>query len=263
MSVVAWHDAWGAVAAGAVRDGVAALPALPPGPVLDLGSGLGLAWRGLLRLGRPLVAIERDPELVDRSRAEADRLGVELVAGDALEWLADRPLDGFALIWAGEVLWSNYFVSPADVVVRLAEALRPEGRVAVFTANWYSSRFLWGYPALERRLQVANARRWQVRPDGDDTHHEQHVAWMRRAGGRDLRVSLHPLVGHAGVASWPAWRAYLEAGVWPDYLASATECNAADVALLDRLLSPDSASYLPDTPGYLVMQPAMTVSARW
>lgn len=263
MSVVAWHEAWGAVAVDAVRDGVAALPPLPPAPVLDLGSGLGMAWPSLLARGRRLVAIERDPDSVEHARPLAARLGVDLVEGDALGWLADHPAERFALIWAGDVLWANYFASPADVVAQLAAALHPGGRLAIFTGNWYSSRFLWGYPALERWVQAANARRWQVPQDGAATHHEQLAAWLLGGGGEDVRISVHPLVGHAGAANWPAWRRYLEVAVWPDYLASAADGAAAEASTLHHLLRPDSSSYLADTAGYLALQPAMTVSARW
>jgi len=263
MGALDWHRAWGAVAADALADAVATLDVWPSAQVLDLGAAIGLAWPALAARGGRITAIELDQTLVEAGREEARRLGVVQVQGDGLAWLAQGDAR-FDLIWAGDVLWRNYFPDPHAVVRRLMTALAPGGQLAVYTANWYSSRFLWTYPDLERRLLTANARRWAVPSDGDANHHEQALLWLSAANAHDLSASLHPLVGHAGLPTWPAWRHYLETCVWPDYLAAAdsAETDRADHARLQTLITPGSGRYLPASPGYVAFQPTLLATGR-
>jgi len=261
MSTLLWHRAWGAIAGHAIRDAIATLDLAPAPRVLDLGAATGLAWPALASLGGAITAIELDPELLAASRAEAARLGVTQVQGDVVTWLDGSP--GFDLIWAGDVLWRNYFSDPASVVRRLMDALAPRGCLAVFTANWYSSRFLWTYPDLERRLLSTNAGRWHVPADGAPQHHEQAATWLAAAGADEVTVSMHPILGHQSLPSWPAWRHYLETCVWPDYLAAAsTESARLDRAELLPLITPGSRRYLPASVGYLAFHPTLLVSGR-
>lgn len=261
MTVLDWHTAWGAVAGPAVAKAVETLAVQPPARILDVGAGLGVAWPALSRCGR-VTAIEADAGLVQASQAAANVQGVTQVHGDLLTWLPSQA-EPFDLIWAGDVLWHNYFTDPGVVVEQLIGALAPGGRLAVFTANWYASRFLWGHPDLERAVLHANARRWRVPPDGAPTHHEQAAAWLARAGATDVRASLHPLLGHPASVDWAAWLRYLERCVWPDYLAAA-EDEEGDTALareyLRRLVTPGHPDYVPAQPGCLVFQPTLLVS---
>jgi 2-polyprenyl-3-methyl-5-hydroxy-6-metoxy-1,4-benzoquinol methylase len=164
---------------------------MPAPDILDVGAGLGMAWPALAAGGGTVTAIEADASLVAISRPRAASLGVEVHHADVQSWL-DPDDARYGLIWAGDVLWRNYFPDPQAIVHRLMQAVAPGGRLAVFTGNWYASRFLWGYPDLERAVLRANARRWDVPPDGDASHHERAARWLIEAGGGDLRVSLHP-----------------------------------------------------------------------
>lgn len=63
-----------------------------PRPVLELGAGDGALTAQLVRLGRPITAVELDPHRVARLR---DRFGdaVRVCQGDLLRAGLDRPLD--------------------------------------------------------------------------------------------------------------------------------------------------------------------------
>jgi len=263
MTVLDWHTAWGALAGRAVADAVETLAVRPPARILDVGAGLGMAWPALSRYGR-VTAIEADASLVEASAATARAQAVVQVQGDLLRWLSPQ-VEPFDLIWAGDVLWQNYFTDPNAIVERLMRALVPGGRLAIFTANWFASRFLWGHPDLERAVLRASARRWGVPPDGAASHHEQAAAWLARAGATDVRASLHPLLGHPADDDWPAWVRYLEVGVWPDYLAAA-EGAEGDAGLdgerLLHLVTPEHPEYALAQPGCLVFQPTLLVSGR-
>jgi hypothetical protein len=155
------------------------------------------------------------------------------------------------------------------VVKQLVRLLDPRGAIGVFTGNWYSSRFLWGYPDLERRVLAASARRWLVPADGSGDHHEVVAAWLVAAGLSDVSVSVHPIVGTPAADDWPSWRQYLETVVWPEYRAavreSATyeEIDEAGRRQLERLTNLDSAEDITARPGYLAWQPALLVQGRF
>jgi len=134
MSPRDWHEAWGAVAEDALARAVSTLPPAPAPGILDVGAGLGMAWPALAARGGPITAIETDADLVAASRPRAASLGVEVHHADVRSWL-DRGDARYGLIWAGDVLWCNYFPDPQAIVHRLMQSLVPGGRLAVFTGN--------------------------------------------------------------------------------------------------------------------------------
>lgn len=58
---------------------------LPGSRLIELGPGVGTLTAALLRLGAPVLAVERDPELLAFLRAELTGFDCELMAGDAAE----------------------------------------------------------------------------------------------------------------------------------------------------------------------------------
>lgn len=208
MSPRDWHEAWGAVAQDALARAVCTLPPTPAPGILDVGAGMGMAWPALSALGGRVTAIEADAELVTASRPHATSLSVALHHADVLDWL--EPGDArYGLIWAGDVLWCNYFPDPQVIVQRLMQALVPGGVLAVFTGNWYASRFLWGYPDLERAVLRVNARRWRVPPDATLlTMNARLDGWSRRAEATCARRSIRcsaivmPRGGTGGGGTW-------------------------------------------------------------
>lgn len=267
MDPLEWHNAWLDVAADAVTDAVATLTCASEARVLDLGTGSGVALPALAAKSAHVLAIDLDARLVEAAADHVKRAGVasrvECRVSRVEDLLDTAAGSSFDVVWAGDVLWRNYFPDPESTVRSLARLLRPGGTLAVFTGNWFVSRFLCGHPELEHRLQAASARRWHVPADGDPTHHEQAGRWLIEAGFSDVSVSMHPINGMQGGRGWEAWRRYLDVGVWPDYRAAAREHGERDeLALLDLLITPGLDTYLPDQAGYIGFQPAMLVTAR-
>lgn len=272
MELGLWHDVWAAVAAPAIGEAVGSAGIPLGGCVLDLGTGGGVALGALAHAvgpGGAVLGIDADPASAGIARERANgivggaRLHVRSCDVDTILREGVR----FDAVWAADVLWRNYFEDPARAVARVVECLAPHGVLAVFTGNWYSSRFLHGHPDLERRIQWANARRWGVPPDGAASHHEQSTAWMREAG-LEIAVTMHPLAGSAASPGWPAWRRYLQVAVWPEYLAAAQAhgreagMTTAELDELAALVTPDGARYLPDQPGFVAFQPALLAVGR-
>ena len=66
----------------------AGLEGAEPGPVLEIGPGLGVLTEELLKRGREVVAIEKDPVLASRLKdALGAPAGLTVIAGDALDVL--------------------------------------------------------------------------------------------------------------------------------------------------------------------------------
>jgi len=268
----AWHDAWAGVAAAAVSDAVASHGLAVGARVLDVGTGGGVALPALANAVGPdgrVVGIDIEASSVALARRRVgDYPTISLEARDVGSVIGTTAPGSVDAIWAGDVLWRNYFDNPADLVRRLVGLLAPGGILAVFTGNWYSSRFLYGHPELERRVLAASARRWAVAHDGDATHHEHAPAWLEAAGLREVRMQIYPMVGTATGSNWVEWQRYLQVGVWPDYLAAVRAhapdvgMEAADAGRLEALITPGTPRYLPAQPGYVAFQPAMLVAGR-
>lgn len=267
MDPLVWHGAWSDVAAAAVGDAVARLPFSVAARVLDVGTGSGIALPALASRAAYVLAIDTDARLVETAAERARRVGaasgVECRISN-VESLLDGPDRArFDVVWAGDVLWRNYFPDPASTVRGLSRLLRPGGTLAIFTGSWFASRFMCGHADLERRVQAASARRWGVPADGDPAHQEQAGRWLVEGGLADVQVSMHPIIGACGTPGWESWRRYLEVGVWPDYTASTRDHGeAGDSARLTTLVTPGLDTYLPDQAGYVGFQPAMLMTGR-
>jgi SAM-dependent methyltransferase len=275
MDVRPWYEAWTGVALGAVTDAVRQLNVRRGARVLDVGTGGGVALPALAQSVGPdgwVVAIDVDAAAVEVARrrvAAASASRVNVRHGRIEDLIEQSGSLRFDAIWAGDVLWRNYFASPAAVVKQLVRLLDPRGAIGVFTGNWYSSRFLWGYPDLERGVLAASARRWHVPADGSGDHHEVVAAWLAAAGLSDVSVSVHSIVGTRAAGNWPSWQEYLETVVWPEYRAAVREsatCAEIDedgTRQLERLTSLGTPEDITARPGYLALQPAMLVQGRF
>ncbi len=98
---VLWHDLeCGTYAADLpLWRELAASPARPPGPILDVGAGTGRVALDLARAGHEVIALDRDEVLLGalRERAEGEALGVGTAVGDARDFALKR---AFALVLA-------------------------------------------------------------------------------------------------------------------------------------------------------------------
>jgi SAM-dependent methyltransferase len=98
---VLWHDLeCGTYAADLpLWRELAANPARPAGPILDVGAGTGRVALDLARAGHEVIALDRDEVLLGalRERAEGEALGVGTAVGDARDFALKR---AFALVLA-------------------------------------------------------------------------------------------------------------------------------------------------------------------
>ena len=98
-----------------------------PGNAVDLGCGSGIDTLAMLDRGWSVLAIDAEPEAIERLRARAgDRPALETQRSP----MEDVMLPAADLVWAS---YSLFFCDPArfsDVWTRIRAAIRPGGRFA-------------------------------------------------------------------------------------------------------------------------------------
>ena len=99
-----------------------------PGPVLELGAGLGLVGISLSRAGHRVVVTDYDEDALAFVQASAELNGVELYEVRLLDWRRP-PAERFATIVAGEVLYEDRDLEP--IAALMACCLEPAGRAFV------------------------------------------------------------------------------------------------------------------------------------
>ena len=105
----------------------------PGARILDAGCGTGRVGRELARRGYEVVGVDNDASMLEVARAEAPELSWRL---QDLAALADSE-EYDLVVAAGNVMVYLAEGTEADVVRRLAAALRPGGRLV---AGWATAR---------------------------------------------------------------------------------------------------------------------------
>lgn len=106
-------------------DLIHALPALPKGPVVDLGCGSGTVGSALKRrLGAPLIGVDTSPEML--SEAKSSGHYDILSQTDVADWV---PQTAPALIFSNAAL--HWLPNHTDLLPRLVSLLAPGGTLAV------------------------------------------------------------------------------------------------------------------------------------
>jgi SAM-dependent methyltransferase len=245
--------------------------------VLDVkthhGGALPLLARAVGTTGS-VLSVDRDQSSVAlacdyvEQTGIADRVTVQL--GDVGEVLADAATSSekaFDAIWAYDMLLSMYLEeSPADVVRRMVQALRPGGVLAVYYSNFYNSTVLPGYSRLERGLCAASELEFGLPADGP-LHKGRHLAWLQAAGLDNISLTIHSRVCFP-VDADPTLRPYLEQCVWPFMRkiaanhGAATGLSTAEIDEIQRLTTPGHPDYILDEPGYFYVLPSTLATGR-
>jgi len=132
-----YRDSFASLCEGTIERLLADTPA---GPHLDVGCGTGALAARAASLGRTVVAVDADPQMVGISKT--------VVAGAVLEAsLPDLPFgdDTFDTVTANFVV--NHVGDPRAVMRELARVTRPGGRVAATT--WLAEPSEWGLLVAE------------------------------------------------------------------------------------------------------------------
>jgi SAM-dependent methyltransferase len=119
-----------------------------PGKAVDLGCGAGIDTRAMLDLGWSVLAIDAEPDAIDRVRARAGDTPVLETQRTPME---DVDLPKVDLIWAS---YSLFFCDPArfpNVWAAIRASVRPAGR---FAGELLGDRDTWasieGHTAMTR-----------------------------------------------------------------------------------------------------------------
>jgi SAM-dependent methyltransferase len=129
--------------------------------ILDAGAGVGRVAAALARRGHDVTAVEKDPDLVARSR----RLfpDVPMVAADILELSPtmleghDRPSSYDVIVVVGNVMIYLAEDTETRALTILRDLLAPGGRVLVGFNPVKGPRFSRDYPVVDFRTHVAAA----------------------------------------------------------------------------------------------------------
>lgn len=166
--------------------------ALPPAPatVLDCGAGTGFLSLLAARLGHRVTAMDISTGMLDRLRANAESLGldVETVAAPA----TDPPAGGFDAVMERHLLWT--LPDPASAL-RAWRGAAPAGRLVLVESLWGEVD---GPERLRGAVQHQLRRVRRVPPD----HHAAYDPSVRQA--LPLGAGTHPgrLAAMAVDAGW-------------------------------------------------------------
>lgn len=105
-------------------DLIHALPALPEGPIVDLGCGSGAAGPALKNLGAPLIGVDSSAEMLTEANTSGHYDSLTKI--DIADWSAQTPP---ALIFSNAAL--HWLPDHADLLPRLVGSLAPGGTLAL------------------------------------------------------------------------------------------------------------------------------------
>jgi SAM-dependent methyltransferase len=213
---------------------------LPPGRILDLGSGTGTGTFALLQRfeGTDVIAVDVSKELLDHLRDKARVLGladrVRTVQADLdAAWPA---IDAVDLVWASSSL--HHMADPDRVLTEVFAALHPGGLLAVIEMDSFP-RFLpgdlgSGRPGLEARCHavLAEERAAELPYLGSDWGSRLSQAGFTIEAERPFVIELTPPLpvsaGRYAQASLRRIRSSLDGRM-----------SADDLAMLDTLIDSD------------------------
>ena len=101
--------------------------------VLDLGTGTGVLPRNMYKYGADWIGTDISPEQIGQAQRLADEAGMNIEFRAVSAEKIDFPSDTFDVITACQCFW--YF-DHEKVMPKLAELLKPEGRLLILYMAW-------------------------------------------------------------------------------------------------------------------------------
>lgn len=101
--------------------------------VLDLGTGTGVLPRNMYRFGAEWVGTDISENQIAEAKRLAAEQGMQIQFAVSSAESIPFPAGSFDVITACQCFW--YF-DPAQIAPKLAELLKPEGRLAILQMNW-------------------------------------------------------------------------------------------------------------------------------
>lgn len=161
------------------------LDRLTPGmSVLDVGCGPGSITADLAALVAPgsVIALDREPKIVEEALDVASRRGLDNVVGTSGDIYAlDVPGGRFDVVHAHQVL--QHLSDPVAALVEMARVTRPGGIVAARDADYGAMTWYPADPRLDRWMAMYQevARSNAAEPDAG----RRLLAWANEAGLTD------------------------------------------------------------------------------
>lgn len=243
--------------------------------VLDAGTGGGGALPPLVRavgMTGSVLVVGKDSTTVALASDYAEQAGitdqVTFQLGDLSEVLIDAATtseNAFDAIWVTGSLYQIYFVEPVDVVRQMAQALRPEGIIALFYPNYYRATVLPGYSLLERSMYSA-AEIGAGTPVDGPRRRERYLTWLLAAGLDDVSLKVFPRVCFP-IDTDPTVRPYFEQPLprvreWVAVHGATVGLSATEVDKIQRFLTPGDPGYILDEPGCFLVYPVTLATGR-
>lgn len=187
---VIWHD----LECGSYRADLPLwreLAAASPGPVLDVGAGTGRVALDLARRGHRVIALDRDPELLEALGERARGLPVRAVRADARAFSLDEPV-GLCLAPMQTIQLLADATERASFLRCARAHLRPGGRLACALADAAEGVVVgpWAAPPAPDRGEIGGT--WYesqpvgLRDDGDGLVIERLRTTYRPDGRRTV-----------------------------------------------------------------------------
>jgi SAM-dependent methyltransferase len=227
-----------------IRQAISTLDLQPGMRVLDAGCGTGEALGWMYDLVRPsgsAVGVDLSQAHIDAARRHLPPQ-IELLRGDLLDAICCG--DEFDLIWTVNTI--NHLRDPCEGVRRLAQRLRPRGRIAVGQSHLLPDMFFAWDSRLERVTTEAVRRYYRDRyalREQDLAAVRSLVGVLRRAGLR--QVTSRTLVIERIAPVEPDTEAYVRQAIFRDTWGERLRpyMSAADFASLAVLTDPNDASF--------------------
>jgi len=208
---------------------VAGLAGLEPGDaVLDLGCGTGMLATAFARAGMAVTAMDPQPEMLDRARANAKSAGVTMTFRQGGSGDLEAAMGPFRLVAMGR---SSHWMDRAATLAMLDRIVAPRGAVALFHD---------AHPPVEenawfKTLCEVQARYRKARKGGGHKRYEPFLFASAFCEIDTLSVTIRqPLTAEEVLG-----RAHSMSASSPVALGAAREDFAQDLAAALRELSPD------------------------